>query len=234
MFTRAPSLLATALVLGVTLAGCSSNPEPIVEKTNPAPSPSEAPEGRLLTPAEAKAALPAVSELSGDGWTAGETPLDESDPTVEPASCKPLYVQFPTDFAGYRPKLAAKESVTFSNESSNTQTVYEVSSWTQAPDAGLPLAAGALVDRCPSFTVTDADGTDDMTATKLKPLAIGEKRIAVQLTSQEQGTTIYLTVFEAVVGHNLIAVAQGGTEPGDPQQSFAPLIQHMLRRLGTT
>jgi hypothetical protein len=233
-------VVAATVALGAVLAGCGSetgsSPDSATDNVTTSASPTaaaEPAEGRLLTPAQAKAALPAVSELTGSGWTASATPPDdEPDPKVTPASCDPLMNQISTDYAGYKPKLAAKESITFTNETSgHTEVLFEVASWTNAADSALPLAAAELADRCKTFTGTDADISIEFTAEPLTPLKIGEKQAAVRLTAAAQGTKIHLTVFEAKVGHNLISVVQTSTNPTD-QSEYKPLIDGILSDLG--
>ncbi|GAA3396251.1 hypothetical protein GCM10020369_72270 [Cryptosporangium minutisporangium] len=230
--------MATAALVGAALAGCGSeNDSPAEAEDKPAASasaaaPADKPEGRLLTPADAKAALPTVSEMPGKGWTSTAVSTEESSPTVTPAKCAPVMNELSTDFGGYKPKLAAKEGVKFTNQATGqTELLFEVASWTNEADAGLPLAAAELADDCKSFTATDEGTTLEFTAERLTPLPIGEKQAAVRLTASFQGTKIYLTVFEAKIGHNLISMVQTSPESTDRANEYKPIVESIIADL---
>ncbi|GAA3396250.1 hypothetical protein [Cryptosporangium minutisporangium] len=241
MFTRSAALAAVTCALALALTGCSNDSDPATEpaadgkasaSTSPSPSPSEAPEGRLLTAAEAKAALPAVTDLPGSGWQATPIPPDSGESKVEPASCARLWSETATDHSGYKPKIAAVESTGYGTEATGfTEVFFEVASWTNAADSGLPIEASSAVDECASFTVTDDESTDRMTARKLTPLALGEKQAAIQMSFTVEGTPVYLTWCQFAVGHNLISVAHGSTAAGDPQKTLEPAIRGILTDL---
>jgi len=227
----------TALLVGVALAGCGDDSEPTSQKaaaenTAAAATPSEAPEGRLLTSQEAKAVLPAVTDLPGSGWKPSPTGADESDPKVSPESCSPVMNEISTDFLGYKSKLAAKENVTFANDTTGqTELLFEVASWTEEADSGLPLAAAKLADQCKSFTATGEGVELKFTAETLSPLPIGDEQAAVRLTADYQGTKVYLTVFEAKIGHNLVSMVQTSPEPTDRSAEYKPILDAMLAKL---
>jgi hypothetical protein len=230
--------VATAVALGAALAGCGSENDATAEaEDKPSASassaaPTEKPEGRLLTAADAKAALPAVGELPGSGWSNTPVATEESSPTVTPAKCAPVMNELSTDFGGYKPKLAAKEGVKFTNESAGeTELLFEVASWTNEADANLPLAAAELVDDCKSFSASDEGTTLEFTAEKLTPLAIGEKQTAVHLAASFQGATVHLIVHEMKVGHNLISLVQTSPDATDHAKEYQPVVEAMIADL---
>ncbi|TQS42262.1 hypothetical protein [Cryptosporangium phraense] len=237
MLLRIGFRLATAIALFAVLTGCDAiNDEIDAESASPSASasPAEARERRLLTPAEAEAALPTVSDLGGTGWTAGPSSTDDAQPTVMPARCAPLVTAIATDFPAYKSKLAANESRTFTNETgSYTAATYEIASWTNAADSALPIDAAQVVDRCTStLTVSLPDGTvQTFTPKRLPALPIGDKQVAMQFSASNHGVKFYLTIFEATIGHNLITVSQTTRSPDDLQKAFEPLIKGILADL---
>ncbi|WP_143175272.1 hypothetical protein [Cryptosporangium aurantiacum] len=224
----------------LALTGCSDDSDSAtkpaaVDQPAPSasPSPSEAPEARLLTAAEAKAALPALTDLPGSGWKATPVPAEDGDSQVEPASCAPLWNQVATDYSGYKPKIAVMENTGYTAEApgSYTEVLFEVASWTNAADSALPIEAGASADQCASFSATEPDGTYPVTAKKLTPLALGEKQSAIQFTTTVEGITVYFSLYQFAVGHNLVSVLQSSTGADNPQTTFEPVIRGILADL---
>ncbi|WP_157018290.1 hypothetical protein [Cryptosporangium arvum] len=235
MLTRGPLLAVTALLVGVALSGCSSDePEPAADvkavESSAAEAPAEKPEGRLLTAEQAKAALPAITAMPGSGWTAAEGD-DGTQAKVTPASCAPLMNEFDSDFPGYQPKMATRQTVTFSNEATTTDVEFQVVSWKEAADSGLPLAAGKLVDSCKKFTASDGETALDMTAERTDPLPVGDEQIGVHFTASYQGASVYLSVFEARVGHNLLSVAVTSGDAAAKTADYKPVLDSMISEL---
>ncbi|GAA0282721.1 hypothetical protein GCM10009539_83420 [Cryptosporangium japonicum] len=140
--------------------------------------------------------------------------------------------EFSTDYPGYKPKLATKQTITFTKDSAGQNAVaFEVTSWKQAADSGLPLAAGQLVDSCQKFTASDEEMAIDFTAERVAPIAIGEKQTAVRLTATYQGASVHLTVYEAQVGHNLISMTVSSPEPTDQSAEYKPLLDGIITKL---
>ncbi|MFI5956617.1 hypothetical protein [Cryptosporangium sp. NPDC051539] len=237
MFTRLSLSVATAVALAAALSGCGTISDAVADATasaSPSPSPTEAREGRVLTSPEAKSALPVLTDLTGSGWKPGTPTADDDQPSVTPAECAPLVTATSADFPDYKSKLAVREEVTFTNESSGyTDLNFEVASWTNAADSALPIDASALIDKCTStITGTYADGTvQTITAKRLTPLPLGDKQVAMQFYATNSGVTVYLSVFEATFGHNLITAVQTSTSSEDPQKTFEPVINGIIADL---
>ncbi|WP_143175271.1 hypothetical protein [Cryptosporangium aurantiacum] len=240
MFTRTSLLIAAAVALSAALAGCGSENDSADTADKPATSASptggaEKPEGRLLTAADAKAALPAISELPGSGWTTAPASTETTEPKVTPEKCSPVMNEISTDYTGYKSKLAARENITFTNEAAGqTELLFEVASWTNEADSQLPLTAAQLVENCKTFSATEEGLTLEFTAETLTPLQIGEQQAAVRLAAEFQGTKIYLTVFEARIGHNLISMVQTSPDPTDKSNEYKPLVESIVTDLQKT
>ncbi|MFG1928342.1 hypothetical protein [Cryptosporangium sp. NPDC048952] len=237
MITRGNLLAVAVLLVGGLLAGCGDDSEPASEAKAPttaasSAAPAEAPEGRLLTAELAKAALPTVDEVPGEGWVASEVPPPNAS-TVEPASCSPVYTEVQPDNPIYKDKVAGNAAVSFGSESPAgfSQVVVDVRSFTNAADSLLPINAGSLVDKCPSFTVIEDGEKIDTAVKKLTPIAVGDKQLAIQFSAEIQGTPAFITVVQASIGHNLVTIAHSSTIAGDPVKSYEPLVNGILKDL---
>jgi glucose/arabinose dehydrogenase len=156
--TRASLFLATAIALGVALAGCGSTTATTGSDQSGAAtaaasaSPAEQPGQGVLTAAQAKAALPTAADLPS-GWTVKAISADATAATgdvnsvvgkitYKPAACQAFYDKLSANDAVTKAAQATKAAAVASPASGYSTTVaFSISSYKSTDDSEQPLKA---------------------------------------------------------------------------------------------
>jgi len=213
----------TLLVASTVLAACSSDPAPNVtavkEPGGPsarAMSPTTPPKtedrtGRKLTKAEAVAALPSVKSLPA-GWAVDPDHTVTSDNEADlatkfsPASCQTVFDGM--DANQSKQAKAAEADADFTRSELGPFVGVTVASFVEKVPERLLGDFVAALDKCPSFTITDPDGTSKVTASVLSFPTLGQETAAVRMQIDNSDLSVGYDVVVIRDGHNLVMVGQ--------------------------
>ncbi|SEC07495.1 hypothetical protein SAMN04489844_1627 [Nocardioides exalbidus] len=180
----------------------------------------EAPEdsaGDQLSKAQIGKALLAVSDLPA-GWTAtpAEDEEEESEDTVSPPKCKDVL-----DALDETSTDAAAEGEANFNKGGPFGTVLSqtISSYAEPVDASRVQEIADAFSDCPSFNSTDSDGTvSKVTVSPMSFGNLGDQTLAFAMTLESSAFTVSVNVAYVVIGHNVIAMVNGGLTGADGAQ----------------
>jgi hypothetical protein len=225
-----PMLLrsAVALVAVVLLAGCTggADAEAGVAQPVPASAVPERPAGRVLTAAQARAAVPPLALLPV-GWTtdAGRrlpSPADTSA-TVEPARCQPLFDQLYRQRDSSDRVLATSATGQYRGSGTGPYLSVTVESYEDGAAAELFDRAGRALADCPRFG--SASGRLEFTASPLSFPRLGDETLTLRFLGTAGGRPFALDFVAVRMGHNSVTAQQVSLDgTADPE---------VLRRVAT-
>lgn len=231
LFMRRPILTATVVALvAVGLSSCGDDrpdraitvdPSHAGENNGPlgqnsedetgdaADEPPEA-AGAQLTDAQAKAAVLTIQDMPS-GWSQQPNDDDDSDDegsTYEPAECQEVIDALDEDDED----PVAEAEVTFNNGGPFGTTFNEtVSSYAEEGDAEAAQKVADAFSKCPKFTETAKDGTvSTYTVSPMSFPNLGDQTLAFAMTVESEGFTVNLNAVWIGIGHNAIALFNGG------------------------
>ncbi|MFG1923087.1 hypothetical protein [Cryptosporangium sp. NPDC048952] len=222
----------------VLLAGCAGQP-PVVDRlvagtglaqasATPTASASVAAEprdGRLLTPEQARSALPDIRELPGTGWDSPASGEDLATPT-KPAECSQVGRRGP---AVQRAEPTVLESIVYRTQSPPVvDAKFFIGSWTNAADGFDVDDATALAKRCAKFTAFGNGKEYPVIVEQLEPPPIGEKQFAVRMTVVGDG---YLTIFWSRTGHDMVQMSVIHNTTDDQLTPFRSVLESIDKDL---
>jgi hypothetical protein len=228
---RLVAALSLVVVLTSALVGCGSDrPEravtvdPELSSTSGRPTNAdvekvEAPEnsaGEQLTRAQIETALLSVSDLPS-GWS--KTPDekdDESEDTIEPARCQAVINALDDDSTN----AAAKGEANFNKGGAFGTIMSEtISSYSREVDSRVVQHIADAFSECPTFTSTDEEGeVSTVTVSPMSFANLGDQTLAVTMTFESSMFTVSVNVAYVVVGHNVVALINGGLGGADGAQ----------------
>lgn len=203
------------------------------ESTQEAES-AEAPEdsaGDQLTEAQIRKALLSVSDLP-TGWTA--TPAeddDESEDTVSPPKCRDVLDALDDTSTD----AAAEGEANFSKGGPfGTILSQTISSYNEAVDSSRVQEIADAFSECPNFSSTDSDG--EVSKVSVSPMSfgnVGDQTLAFAMTLESSMFTFSVNVAYVVVGHNVVAMINGGVAGADGAQ-LEKLAKQAITKLEKT
>lgn len=217
-------LAASLSLLGLTaaLAACSSDTKPEGAAGKPTPTPSKS--AVVLTSAQAKAALPELSELpkgfAADDYSHEDLPL--GCPAVDAAvkaeqALKPTYV-----------------GATYSKDDSGYSVDAEIGIYPSAEAArSLLLTYQRAFADCPAWKVTE-EGVNGTVAVKAESTAgLGDFAMRLALTAEAGGQKFEGSEYVVLVGNTLSFATEGGPlgKADDPALDLAGVISSMVNKL---
>jgi hypothetical protein len=233
------TVLAAALLASCSSGGSASSVSSAgASSGSPTPISSAAAShaGRLLTAAQAKAALPQVSDLPGN-WTAAPSSaqqgLDQllpSGPAVktQPARCASVLQQL--DEASSRPADASAGAVFLGGLTGPFLAVL-VKSYAAGGTGEIVSGARSAWTSCPSFTIEDSSGTTTVALSDLTFPALGDARYATQISLDEAGSTGWVTLAAVAVGNTLVTVTElqvdGAPDPAAVQAAARAVLDRL-------
>jgi hypothetical protein len=222
-------IAATALVL---LAGCSSGSADASGAPVPSSSPvPERPAGRVLTAAQARAAVPPLDVLPG-GWRTdpggGMRSSVQVSGAVQPPRCQPLVDRLYRARSAAAGAVAAAATARYRGPRNGPYLSVRVESYEVVAGDGLDRMARSLAD-CPRFRT--AAGGAEFTATPLSFDSLGDETLALRVLGTAGSSPYTLDFVAARVGHNTVTVRQvslGATADADVVQEVASAAVHQL------
>lgn len=232
-------------VLSLAAAGCGGDRSERAITVDPQKSSSTAdstqeaevveaptdPAGDQLSKAQIGKALLAVSDLPA-GWTA--TPAEdeeESEETVSPPKCKDVL-----DALDETSTDAAAEGEASFNKGGPFGTVLSqtISSYADPVDASRVQEIADAFSDCPSFNSTDSDGTvSKVTVSPMSFGNLGDQTLAFAMTLESSAFTVSVNVAYVVIGHNVMAMVNGGLAGADGAQ-LEKLAKQAIAKLEKT
>ncbi|MDR7253979.1 hypothetical protein J2X46_002969 [Nocardioides sp. BE266] len=191
----------------------------------------EAPAGDQLSKAQIGKALLTVSDLPA-GWTA--TPAEEeeeSEDTVSPPKCKDVL-----DALDETSTDAAAEGEANFNKGGPFGTVLSqtISSYADPVDSSRVQKIADAFSDCPSFDSTDSDGTvSKVTVSPMSFGNLGDQTLAFAMTLESSAFTVSVNVAYVVIGHNVVAMVNGGLAGADGAQ-LEKLAKQAITKLEKT
>ncbi len=83
--------------------------------------------------------------------------------------------------------------------------------WGAGLDAGVVQDIADAFSECPTFTSTDSDGeVSEVTVSPMSFSNLGDQTLAVAMTLESSMFTVSVNVAYVVIGHNVVAMVQGG------------------------
>ena len=250
--TRAARRLApiAALSLALTLAACGDSDDPPPTETSTAASPQgdggesgeeakqeenlDKPEQQQIDSATAKAALPTVEDMPGDGWGIDVSTFSTDPPKYDPAGCAAVELDNDEDRAFTKDHRKVKENIRFSRSNGDNLEITAV--YIDSYDEPYPLsvfdAAGEQVTSCESYRWQRGNGDTTRHVKPLSTPAVGDRAFAVRLTSDgSPGATDRLYVRS---GHNVLTIMGEGDDDGSDGTLLADIAQDILDELKKT
>jgi hypothetical protein len=172
--------------------------------------------GDQLTKAQIKHALLTVADLPA-GWTA--TPTEEendSEDKVSPAECQEVLDALDDKSTD----AAAKGEANF-NKGGPFGTIMSetISSYADAVDDDVVQDIADAFSKCPSFTSTDSDGeVSKVTVSPMSFANLADQTLAVAMSFESSTFTVSVNVAYVVIGHNVVAMINGGVAGADGAQ----------------
>lgn len=218
-----PLLGIAAVAIALTLSGCSTNTQALTvgkaaKATKAAVAPVDASKN-VLTTAQAKAALPAATEL-GKKWIKGSATLSsgssKSTGTYSPAKCafsssngqlKGLEASPGKAIATAKASFKTKNSAALSFDG----TVIEVKSFKDGIDTSTFTKIRKVLGECKKFTYTDGSGvTSDFRILPLSLPKYGDQTLAFRMQATVSMFVLVIDFVEVANGHNLVSIYQAG------------------------
>jgi hypothetical protein len=191
----------------------------------------EDPTGDQLSKAQIGKALLTVSDLPA-GWTA--TPAEEeeeSEDTVSPPKCKDVLEALDETSTD-----AAAEGEANFNKGGPFGTVLSqtISSYSEPVDSSRIQEIADAFSDCPSFNSTDTDG--EVSKVTVSPMSfgnLGDQTLAFAMTLESSAFTVSVNVAYVVIGHNVVAMVNGGLAGADGAQ-LEKLAKQAITKLEKT
>lgn len=236
--TAAAALVA---VLGLSLTGCVTpfgSDEPTSQPASPSTSPASEPtpdpttgSGRVLTDAEAEAALPAGPKSA----TPRKMTNTSEDRTTDPPECLDVLRIGPEEQA-LRKVRVGNAGRSWMTKDPATTFVLTIESYSRLVGPAQLDRAGAAMGACDAFSLTgrDAEGSFDLRvlAEPRTVSSIGEQNFAARIISFDRidGKTqrVYLDYVVVRSGHNLI---EANATHRDESRDFSDLESQVRKML---
>jgi hypothetical protein len=219
-----PLLGFAAVVLALTLTGCSTNTQALTvgtaaKATKVAVAPVDGSKN-VLTTKQAKASLPDATEL-GKKWIKGSaTPSSGSSKsstgTYAPEKCAFSSSNGQLKGMAVSPgKPIAKAMTSFKTKNSAglsfDGTVVEVESFKDKIDTSTFAKISKVLGECKKFTYTDDSGvTSDFRILPLSLPKYGDQTLAFRMQATVSMFVLVIDFVEVANGHNLVSVYQAG------------------------
>jgi hypothetical protein len=198
----------------------------------------------VLTPAQAKAALPTAADLP-TGWTvkaigpedtarAGDATKLTGKITYQPAACQALYDKLSANNSVAKAATATKAAAVATPASGyGTTASFSISSYKTTADSEEPLKAVSDLGACKTFTATTKLGTYRYAVSPLTPPSLGDDQAGWSMTMTVNAVTVHLTFVTIRVGHNLVTAVETATTAAPPLP-YEPVLKSILGKLKTT
>lgn len=187
--------------------------------------------GDQLSRAQIRSALLSVSDLPA-GWAlTPDEEDDESEDSVSPAKCEDVLDALDDDSTD-----AAAEAEANFNKGGAFGTILSesISSYDDVVDANVVQDIADAFSECPTFTSTDSDGeVSKVTVSPMSFANLGDQTLAVAMTLESSMFTVSVNVAYVVVGHNVVAMVQGGIAGADGAQ-LEKLTKQAIMKLEKT
>lgn len=187
--------------------------------------------GDRLSRAQIRKALLSVADLPA-GWT--QTPNeeeDDSEDSVSPAKCKDVL-----DALDDNSTDAAAEAEANFNKGGPFGTILSqtISSYADEVDPDVVQDIANAFSECPTFTSTDSEGeVSKVTVSPMSFANLGDQTLAVAMTLESSMFTISVNLAYVVIGHNVVALIQGGIAGADGAK-LEKLTRQAIKKLEKT
>jgi hypothetical protein len=163
-----------------------------------------------LTAAQLKAALLTLDDMP-TGWTQEKvTPDDGKDPKITPAECEAI-----GDATDGKPDAKAESK--FSAGGFGPTLEQSIASWGEET-AGMIVKAKNALAKCRKFkSAQDGEALTFQVAGLSFP-NIGDRTLAVRMTTQAEGLDATFDVVYVAVGKNSVSLIAGGLQPVDGEK----------------
>lgn len=208
----------------VLLAGCGDSPERAVTvgETSAANEPAEATSappkakgaGDELNAKQVKAALLTVTDMP-TGWSAtpNQDDAEDTNDTMEPASCQAMFDKMDADKGAAKPKAKAEASFA-AGGALGTQFSMEVSSFEEDGQGDKVEEVAAALSKCSKITSTDSSGIKtEMELAGLSFPNLGDQTLAMRMNAQSDGIAVVADLVVVATGHNIVTFTAAGLQP---------------------